>query len=136
MKHFLLPIIAAAVLSTAAFASPPVTVVDGDTIYYGEEKIRIVGLDAPETYQARCESERALGQRATGYFRALVQRGPVTIQRQNRPDRYGRTLARVYIDGRDVADIMVSEGFAVRYDCPRNRCPRRVDWCERLKVAR
>jgi len=66
----------------------------------------------------------------------MVQRGPITIKRQDKPDQYGRTLARVYIDGRDVADIMVREGLAVRYDCPRNRCPRRVDWCERLKVAR
>jgi len=136
MNRLLLLIGSAVVLSSAVSASPPVTVVDGDTIWVGEEKVRIVGLDAPETYQARCDEERALGQRATGYLRVLVQRGRVTIKRQDRPDRYGRTLARVYIDGRDVADIMVREGLAVRYDCPRGRCPRRIDWCKRLKVAR
>lgn len=122
----------ALLLSVSAFAAEPITVIDGDTIYYGEEKIRIVGLDAPETYQARCDAERALGQRATGYLRVMVKRGPVTIERQAKPDRYKRTLARVFIGGRDVADIMVSEGLAVRYDCPRGRCPRRIDWCERL----
>lgn len=48
--RFLLSIIAAAALSTAAFASPLIVVTDGDTIWVGEEKIRIIGYDAPETY--------------------------------------------------------------------------------------
>jgi len=128
-----LAVLAVVLLSCAATAAEPITVVDGDTIYYGDEKIRIVGLDAPETYRARCDAERALGQRATGYLRALVQRGKMRIERQDKPDRYKRTLARVYISGRDVAEIMVSEGLAVRYDCPRGRCPKRIDWCERLR---
>jgi hypothetical protein len=40
-------------------------VVDGDTIYYGGMKIRLEDIDAPETYQHKCDSELALGNRAT-----------------------------------------------------------------------
>ena len=40
--------------------------IDGDTIHdlLTAERVRIVGLDAPETRQARCATERALGERA------------------------------------------------------------------------
>lgn len=117
-----------AALTVASAAEPLIVAVDGDTIYRGEEKIRIVGLDAPETYQARCDSERLRGHRATAHLRRLLASGAVAIRRQGR-DRYGRTLARVFVDGRDVAGLMIRAGHAVRYDCPRGRCPRRIAWC-------
>src|SRR5207253_6661314 len=40
-------------------------VLDGDTIRYAGLKIRLEDIDAPETYQYRCESELVLGKRAT-----------------------------------------------------------------------
>lgn len=124
----LLGIVLALLIDRAWGAEPLIVAVDGDTIYLGEEKIRIVGLDAPETYQARCDSERQRGHAATAYLRRLLASGTITIRRQGR-DRYRRTLARVYIDGRDVAGLMIRAGHAVRYDCPRGRCPRRINWC-------
>jgi len=41
-------------------------VIDGDTIRYHGMKIRLADIDAPETYEFKCASELALGQRATG----------------------------------------------------------------------
>ena len=40
-------------------------VVDGDTIWLHGEKIRIADIDAPETHDPRCSSEKELGDRAT-----------------------------------------------------------------------
>lgn len=120
------------ILPMAAVSKPLIVVTDGDTIWVGKEKIRIIGYDAPETYQARCEVERKAGQKATGYLRWLVANNKLTIRREPKKDRYKRTLARVYIKGRDLADIMIGEGLAVRYDCPRGRCPRRISWCDRV----
>ena len=37
-------------------------VVDGDTIWYRGEKIRLVGFDTPEIDYAECENERQLGE--------------------------------------------------------------------------
>jgi len=124
----LLGIVLALLVERAWGAEPLIVAVDGDTIYLGEEKVRIVGLDAPETYQARCESERRRGHRATAHLRRLLAGGAVTIRRQGR-DRYGRTLARVFVDDHDVAGLMIRAGHAVPYDCPRGRCPQRIDWC-------
>ena len=39
------------------------------------------------------------------------------------PDRYGRTLARVLVDGEDVPCILIKEGYA------RPWTGRREDWC-------
>ncbi|CAH1661857.1 Nuclease-like protein [Hyphomicrobiales bacterium] len=117
-------------LVTPAVAQERILVLDGDTIAVGRERIRIIGLDAPETFDARCPAEKALGDRATAAMRLLVAQG-VTIA--GGKDRYRRTLARVYFQGRDVADIMVERGLAMPYDCPRGRCPRRIDWCAKLR---
>ncbi|WP_290897841.1 thermonuclease family protein [Hoeflea sp.] len=45
--------------------------------------------------------------------------------RQDRTDRYGRTLACVYADGRDVAKALIAAGLARPYDGGR-----REGWCD------
>src|SRR5262249_11809658 len=61
--------LALAFAASMAKASPldpgQVEVLDGDTIRVAGETFRLVGFDAPETYRARCPSERELGNRAT-----------------------------------------------------------------------
>ena len=37
-------------------------VVDGDTFWIGGEKVRIAGIDAPETHPPRCDDEARLGE--------------------------------------------------------------------------
>jgi endonuclease YncB( thermonuclease family) len=59
-------------------------VVDGDTIWLQGEKIRIADIDAPETHQPRCSSEKALGDRATDRLQQLLNRGTVTLQSVDR----------------------------------------------------
>ncbi len=71
--------IALAFVASIANASPldpgQVEVLDGDTIRVAGETFRLVGFDAPETYRARCASERELGNRATFRLRQLVATG-------------------------------------------------------------
>ena len=62
-------------------------VVDGDTIHYGGLKIRLEDIDAPETYQYKCESELALGKRATNRLLELINSGPFELGQPRRPRR-------------------------------------------------
>lgn len=111
----------------AASAQVPETV-DGDTIRIGNERIRLLGFDTPEIRSARCEHERRLGLQAKARLRQLLASGRVQIERQGlRKDRYGRTLAKVFVNGRDVGETLVSEGLARPY-----YGGRRETWCGRM----
>lgn len=100
-------------------------VVDGDTLRVDGQLVRIVGMDAPETYRPRCEAERTLGRKATLRLRELLAGARNVGYAPSGRDRYGRTLARVYIDNRDVAMIMIDAGLARPYSGGRRR-----SWCE------
>lgn len=88
------------------------TVVDGDTIRVNGERIRLLGIDAPEIHG--CRKGRVCvqgdGQASKRSLGALI-RGPVTLRRVG-TDRYGRTLAQVYVAGRNVACEQVKRGQA------------------------
>jgi len=88
-------------------------VVDGDTFWLKGEKIRVQGYDTPETTTNICGGNREvrLGHKATDRLTQLLNSGGVSLQR-NGKDRYGRTLADVYVDGVDVGDTLIAEGLA------------------------
>ncbi len=100
-------------------------VVDGDTFWYRAEKIRIADIDAPETEQAKCASERALGDRAKYRLAELLAEAPFSLEGYGSRDRdqYGRLLRVVYQNGRSVGQILVAEGLARPWQ------GRRRPWC-------
>ena len=99
-------------------------VVDGDTIWLEGQNIRIADIDAPETHEPRCSSEKRLGQRATRRLHELVNSGAVTTEGIGRDsDTYGRKLRIVLVDGTSVGDTLVDEGLARWYKGGRR------SWC-------
>lgn len=86
---------------------------DGDTLVvlpdhaHEPVKLRIEGMDAPETCQPGGEASRDA-------MIALVYRKTVQVYAHG-TDTYGRVLGRVEMDGRDVAAEMVSSGMAWAY---------------------
>jgi endonuclease YncB( thermonuclease family) len=99
-------------------------VVDGDTFWIGGAKVRIAGIDAPETHDYDCESELALGNQATDKLQALLNSGAVTMSGIGRDrDVYGRLLRNVQVNGADVGAAMVSAGVARVYGRGRR------SWC-------
>jgi micrococcal nuclease len=91
-------------------------VVDGDTFWIGGEKVRIAGIDAPETHPPRCADEARLGNAATERLHALLNSGAVTMTSIDRDrDVYGRLLRNVSVNGSDVGEAMVSAGVAREY---------------------
>ncbi|TXR50078.1 thermonuclease family protein [Phyllobacterium endophyticum] len=109
-------------------AGPSLYVVDGDTIHYNGEKIRIANIDTPEISQAKCESELKRGLEAKAALKELVDGRPLIIDRGDphtgrMTDQYGRTLALVSTGGRDVGTILIQQRHA------RPWAARRMPWC-------
>jgi endonuclease YncB( thermonuclease family) len=99
-------------------------VVDGDTFWIGGEKVRIAGIDAPETHPSRCAYEAQLGDAATAKLHALLNSGAVTMTSIDRDrDRYGRLLRNVQVNGADVGEAMIAAGVAREYGSGRR------PWC-------
>lgn len=91
-------------------------VIDGDTIRYHGEKIRIADINTPETFEARCASERALGDRATERLTELLNQGAFTLEPADRErDKYGRTLRVITRHGESLGETLVDEGLAERW---------------------
>lgn len=86
--------------------------IDGDTLRCGAERVRLLGLDAPELHACRkgrvCVSGDPVA--AKDALARLIAPG-VTITRVGQ-DRYGRTLALVYAGGRNVGCALIVGGNA------------------------
>ena len=60
----------------ALSASDTVVLVDGDTLKYQGETIRLIDIDTPESFHSRCERELVLALEAKERLRQLVDAGP------------------------------------------------------------
>lgn len=109
----LLLLLFAAPACSADYPARVVGVSDGDTMTVltaekKQVKIRLVGIDAPESGQD-------FGQRAKQAASELAFGKSVTIRPLD-TDRYGRTVAEVLLpDGRSLNQEMVRSGYAWRY---------------------
>lgn len=97
-------------------------VVDGDTFRIGKRRVRIIGIDAPETHPARCPEEARLGEQATTRLQELLNQGPFELvaPAYGSHDKYGRdlrTVQRKRADGsyQSIASEMRESGLAHRY---------------------
>jgi micrococcal nuclease len=99
-------------LTGARYSARVVRVIDGDTVTVLREhdgkktevKVRLYGIDAPEKRQA-------FGTKSKQALSALVFRKVVEVDSVD-TDHWGRTVARLLADDRDVNVEMVSTGFA------------------------
>lgn len=97
-----------------SLAGPVERVADGDTLEIGGQRLRLVGLDAPEWDQActAAAGQWPCGRAATERMRELV-RGQVLNCRGTGHDQYGRLLATCTVDGSDIGEALVRDGLAV-----------------------
>jgi endonuclease YncB( thermonuclease family) len=85
--------------------------IDGDTFDLNGERIRVAGIDAPETHPSRCPREAEIGSEATQKLAELLRGGTLWIS-GNKTDRYGRSVRTVRVNGEDVAEAMIGSGLA------------------------
>jgi len=102
-------------------------IVDGDTFWIDDGspkglKIRLIGIDAPESRTSGQKMKGFYGEESTGYITSLIGDSKVRLEYDvTRYDQYGRTLAYVYLDnGTFVNAEMVKNGFATVMTFPPN----------------
>jgi endonuclease YncB( thermonuclease family) len=94
----------------------PARVIDGDTIDIEGQRIRLHGIDAPETFQTCIADDVAwpCGRQATEALVEFINASPVRCEGED-TDRYGRTIAVCYVRGTDIEAWMVVNGWALAY---------------------
>jgi micrococcal nuclease len=107
-------------ISTTAFAGQykATRVYDGDTILcVGNDatiKVRLVGIDAPETSKNKRDPGQPYSQQAKKYLTSLVLNKVVDIKGYGL-DQYNRVLGAVSLGGKDINLEMIKEGLAEVY---------------------
>ena len=91
------------------------SVIDGDTLEIHGTRIRLWGIDAPESSQL-CRGEDSLqyrcGAKAANDLDAFIAKRPVSCVPISL-DRYGRTVASCSVGGTDLAEWLVGNGLAI-----------------------
>jgi len=120
MKYHAIAALVAAALVSSAFAAEITglpRIVDGDTVEIGQTKIRLSGIDAPETDQVCLDAK---GER---WACGVAARNELTKHSNGRPwkcettgtDRYGRALGDCFVGAEDVDAWMVRSGWALSF---------------------
>ena len=90
-------------------------VIDGDTIAIRNHRIRIHGIDAPETRQSCADAQQRpypCGSIATKVLSTIIAHHPVHCVIRDK-DRYGRSIAQCFAAGADIGAMQVRLGMAV-----------------------
>jgi micrococcal nuclease len=94
-----------------SFVGKCLAVLDGDTIDVSRNgttiRVRLEGIDCPEKDQPFAEEAKA--------FTANLISGKTVSVIEKEKDEYGRTVARVFVDGRDVSVELLKAGLATHY---------------------
>ncbi len=91
-------------------------IVDGDSLVFKGEKVRLKGIDAPELQQ-KCEKKGqtwACGRAATTALRKMINRKKVDCK-GGEFDRHERLLATCFVENVNLNEKMVRQGWAVSY---------------------
>jgi endonuclease YncB( thermonuclease family) len=92
------------------------SVIDGDTVAVGGTRIRLFGIDAPESDQTCAVGGKTTpcGRQATIALTDAIGASPVACTPKDR-DRYGRVVAVCRVSNRDLGAWMVAGGWAIAY---------------------
>jgi len=99
-------------------------VVDGDTIdarvdlgfnIWIECRVRLEGIDAPETRTKNLEEKEA-GLKTKAFLQRIMDDcGHKFVLKSHGVGKYGRCLGTIYVDGESINERLLSEGLAEKY---------------------
>lgn len=114
---------------------------DGDTLtvdipgvhpFFGQNlKVRVRGIDTPEVKgKNACEKDHArMARRLVEAELKHAKRIDLQVNYKDKFDKYGRMLVNVLYEGKNLADVLLQNRLAVRYE---GKTKKQIDWC-RLK---
>lgn len=117
---------------------------DGDDLKFRDKrpKVRLVGCDTPEIgFKAECDSEAALAKKAKNRLQQLINTNRLELEyvacacppgtQGTKACNGKRDCGIVRYKGKNVCDILISEGLAHVYKCGVTMCPKQQNWCEK-----
>ena len=120
MKPILRAALVAVLLASPALAAEVIgipRIVDGDTVEIGQVKIRLSGIDAPETDQICLDAKGEKWACGIAARDELIRysSGQAWECTTTGTDQYSRSLASCLIEGEDVSKGMVRSGWALSF---------------------
>ena len=107
-----------AVVSYPAVLAGIPRVVDGDTLVIDGMRVRLEGIDAPETGQTCGRKDGAgtwdCGNAATHELKAMIGHNPISCDNLG-TEKYGRMLGRCHVNGLNLNAELVRRGYAWAY---------------------
>jgi micrococcal nuclease len=115
-------------------------VADGDTLTVitanqTKLRIRMFGIDAPETPKGNKFPGQPYGKEAEAYLKQLVEGKRVKVEIYQ-VDRYKRLLSTVFLDGKDINLAMIEAGLAEVYRGPESGNPYKQQYQAAEETAR
>lgn len=115
-RHFAWALLFAASPALAATLSGSAIVIDGDTLEITGKRVRLFGIDAPESTQT-CDRQGELwacGKASADQLRGLIGNSELACS-GNEVDAYGRLLAVCMIAGVNLNQTLVAQGWATAF---------------------
>jgi len=101
-----------------------IRVIDGDTIdarvdlgfsVWIECRVRLEGIDAPETRTKNLEEKQA-GLKTKAFLQAIMDEcGHKFVLKSHGVGKYGRCLGTIHVDGESINQRLLAEGLAEEY---------------------
>jgi endonuclease YncB( thermonuclease family) len=87
---------------------------DGDTFFYRDLPIRILGIDAPEIIHPEhgILEDQPYGREAAAMIMDIIRKAKVIEYLPFQDDKYGRLLAHVFVDGELLSVHLIRAGLA------------------------
>lgn len=87
-------------------------------------RIRLEGVDTPETHRPGCKAERRKGRAATAFARSFIARGEVITITWAGASKWNNTLARIQVGGVDLSNALIEARHGRTYAGGKRR-----GWC-------
>lgn len=100
-----------------------IKVIDGDTIdvmvdlgfgIFTKQRLRLAGINTPESRTSN-EEEKKKGLLAKKRLSELLQNDIIIKTTNDKQEKYGRLLATIFVNDKNINEQLITEGFADAY---------------------